>query len=278
VESRKPSYWETPAGKKELATLEKMDYGKLSAGNLYRNQLRWPDPAKEASDPLGDKHFLDYDKPLIEQPEVLAKLKESGLLEKSMKQGGFYQQDIPSGLFKGEHMLGMNGSRGRYGNPLDSQELYQAGIPGIRYLDEEASSAGAGTHNYVTFDDSLVNILERNGQPVTAPQPGLLGKMVAPQDEALRVAQALPDNAPMTKLYVSMGGQRFPADNMLDAARKYDMYREQANAGASMLPPVDIVDEAGNVLANFSYNGRLWKGERGAAERIEIDPANWDDR
>jgi hypothetical protein len=85
--------------------------------------------------------------------------------------------------------------------------LNRNGIPGIRYLDGGSRSAGAGTHNYVTFDDSLVNILERNGQPVTAPQPGLLGKMVAPQDEALRVAQA---NAAKP---VSEGGLGLRPDN-----------------------------------------------------------------
>ena len=58
-------------------------------------------------------------------------------------------------------MLGMNGARGRFGNPLDSQELNQAGIPGIRYLDE-----GAGSHNYVVFDDKLIDIVSRNGQPI----------------------------------------------------------------------------------------------------------------
>ena len=39
--------------------------------------------------------------------------------------------------------------------------------------------------SYVAFDPAQLNL-----SPVTAPQPGLLGKMVAPQDEVLRVAQA----------------------------------------------------------------------------------------
>jgi len=55
--------------------------------------------------------------------------------------------------------------------------------------------------------DERANILERNGQPVTAPQPGLLGKMVAPQDDALRVAQA---NAAKP---VSEGGLGLRPDN-----------------------------------------------------------------
>ena len=40
-------------------------------GNLYNVNLRWPDPAREAADPLGPQHFLDWDKPLSEQPHVM---------------------------------------------------------------------------------------------------------------------------------------------------------------------------------------------------------------
>jgi hypothetical protein len=156
-----------------------------SAGNLYRNQLRWPDPAREAADPLSDKHFLDWDKPLSEQsPEVQQVI--NGLGERYQVSDGQTTkfQQFPES-FTGSDLYKRLGISERY----NSKELADIGIPGIRYLDGGSRSAGAGTHNYVTFDDNLVNILERNGQPVTAPQPGLLGKMVAPQDEALRVAQ-----------------------------------------------------------------------------------------
>ena len=44
--------------------------------------------------------------------------------------------------------------------------LADQGIPGIRYLDQGSRGAGQGTHNYVVFDDSLLQILKRNGLPV----------------------------------------------------------------------------------------------------------------
>ena len=46
--------------------------------------------------------------------------------------------------------------------------LHEAGIPGIRYLDQGARSAGEGSRNYVVFDPSLINIMrkyKRGGAP-----------------------------------------------------------------------------------------------------------------
>ena len=44
-----------------------------------------------------------------------------------------------------------------------SEALRQAGIPGIRYLDQGSRGAGEGTRNYVLFDDNLVEILRKYG-------------------------------------------------------------------------------------------------------------------
>jgi hypothetical protein len=46
--------------------------------------------------------------------------------------------------------------------------LRQAGIPGIRYLDGGSRGAGQGSSNFVVFpgEESLLTILERNGQPL----------------------------------------------------------------------------------------------------------------
>jgi hypothetical protein len=45
--------------------------------------------------------------------------------------------------------------------PQTSRTLKEAGIPGIRYLDQGSRGAGNGTRNYVVFDDSLINILAK---------------------------------------------------------------------------------------------------------------------
>ena len=44
-----------------------------------------------------------------------------------------------------------------------SEQLRQAGIPGIRYLDQGSRGAGTGTRNYVVFDDKLIDIIKKYG-------------------------------------------------------------------------------------------------------------------
>lgn len=134
----------------------------LGRGNLYRNQLRWPDPAREAADPLSSDHFLHWDKPLSEQPYAMERLRDSEYLNEQLKAGGFSPSDIDSGLFEGRHLV----SAKRTGIADESEAMRQLGIPGIRYLDGGSRGAGAGSHNYVVFDDSLIDIVSRNGQPV----------------------------------------------------------------------------------------------------------------
>lgn len=42
--------------------------------------------------------------------------------------------------------------------------LREAGVPGIRYLDEGSRAAGTGTHNIVMFDDAPIEIVERKAE------------------------------------------------------------------------------------------------------------------
>jgi hypothetical protein len=44
-----------------------------------------------------------------------------------------------------------------------SQKLKEAGIPGIKYLDAGSRGAGDGSRNYVVFDDALIEILRKYG-------------------------------------------------------------------------------------------------------------------
>jgi hypothetical protein len=44
-----------------------------------------------------------------------------------------------------------------------AQKLREAGIPGIKYLDQGSRGAGEGTHNFVVFSDDIVNILRKYG-------------------------------------------------------------------------------------------------------------------
>jgi hypothetical protein len=61
------------------------------------------------------------------------------------------------------------------GSVAQSEKLREAGIPGIKYLDQGSRTAGQGTNNYVLFDDSLIEILRKYGLV------GLLGGGAASQ-------------------------------------------------------------------------------------------------
>jgi hypothetical protein len=86
--------------------------------------------------------MLDWDKPLSQQsPEVMAALQNSGVLESAIKQGGFYPQDVTSGLMEGRHIFPAKRS------PKGPEEaLRAAGIPGIRYLDEGSRNTALLPH------------------------------------------------------------------------------------------------------------------------------------
>lgn len=233
-----------------------------NTGNLYRNELRWPDPAREAADPLSDKHFFEWEKPLSEQSDFVKQaVIDSGLAKQIAAEQGIAD-------------INYVGAR-HFESPENSRRLAEAGIPGIRYLDAGSRPANVvdkelyalyekygdvekavdemmkgvyntpkvkqqmregyikqlneqkQTHNYVTFSDDLVNILERNGVPVTAPQPGL-SRIEAPQAKALREAQI---NAAKP---VSEGGLGLRPDNTPEeraAAMGFDTDAYHATGG-----------------------------------------------
>lgn len=167
------------------------DVENTDLGHLYNVELRWPDAAREAADPLGEHHLLDWDAPLSEQPqmmkfineeeakttkkaldkrlETLASIGESHPNAESVKrQIELLREEMESPSESGLKRL----TGGEYFNYLrrrnidpkaQSEMLLQYGIPGIRYLDQGSRGAGQGTRNYVMFDDALANIVSRNG-------------------------------------------------------------------------------------------------------------------
>jgi hypothetical protein len=153
--------------------------------------------------------MLDYDKPLSEQhldvQAALAKLDPDTY--------------SPTGLDYSPEETGQMIYMRMANSPLAktqadaSKVLRQAGIPGIRYLDQSSRDAGKGTSNFVVFDPADMTILERNGmtaQDVLAQEgKGLVPPVqrVAPQDEALRLAQE------RAALPVEQGGLGLPVDN-----------------------------------------------------------------
>ncbi len=120
--------------------------------------------------------FLDWDRPLSEQPSIIQELAKPksdlrfGNAEKAPVKGS----DV-------YHMVARQQPNPAFSDPLDathiidvagaSKQFREAGIPGIKYLDQGSRGAGQGTNNYVVFDDKLIDILRKYGLAGMAPAP-----------------------------------------------------------------------------------------------------------
>jgi hypothetical protein len=94
---------------------------------------------------LPDTHIrrmLDWDSPLKDQPLPIRKLAKSLGMDLNDLGG-----DLLSKVGKGDE---------------GKKILQDAGIPGVKYLDQTSRDAKTGTRNFVVFDDKYLNILERN--------------------------------------------------------------------------------------------------------------------
>ena len=95
--------------------------------------------------------MLDWDKPLNQQPKTFQDL--------IYKLPRFQDSYVVSKTTGGEAYGELSGTLG--GSAKASQVLRQAGIPGIRYLDEGSRGTGKGTSNFVVFpgEEEAVRIL-----------------------------------------------------------------------------------------------------------------------
>lgn len=100
--------------------------------------------------------FLDWDLPLSQQSEKVRDTVLSMVPENDR---------YPNSLQGKDAVLSLQASQP--GKFLDRSEvspmLREAGIPGIKYLDQMSRAAGDGSRNYVVFDDSLIEILKKYG-------------------------------------------------------------------------------------------------------------------
>lgn len=113
--------------------------------------------------------FLDWDKPLSQQPEAVRKayadaLRGLGHKDPSKIEGSPFASS-------GEGLENLVNTWAKYDRAKASSALRDAGIPGIKYKDAMSRDGGGpGTSNYVVFDDKLIEILRKYGllPPVAA--------------------------------------------------------------------------------------------------------------
>ena len=82
----------------------------------------------------------------------------------------------------------------RFGNDVDAAgELSGSNIPGIKYLDQGSRASGEGSHNYVVFDPTNIDILKKYGLAGLGGAAGAGAMMNQPQSaQAGQFPQAPP--------------------------------------------------------------------------------------
>ena len=127
---------------RSLAALDELKGKDLSfnpnPGHMYEVNVN-ADPA----------HFLDWDKRMMDQ---------SGHVQDTLRP--LMQQDAAS---KALWMSNPTGEELVRGLPGLEARMSAAGIPGIRYLDQNSRGAGEGTKNSVVFDPATMEIIRRYG-------------------------------------------------------------------------------------------------------------------
>jgi len=120
------------------------------AGRMYEVNIR-----------ANPDEFLDWDKPISQQPEAV----EAAVwrhLESVLDQPGPIMDDVferfERGEATGKDIVELFGDKKRA-----TEVLREAGIPGIKYLDQGSRAAGEGTRNYVLFRDDIIDIIRKYG-------------------------------------------------------------------------------------------------------------------
>lgn len=151
-------------------------------GNIRRGGRMY-----EVSINADPEDFLDWDKPLSQQPETVWRLFNDSLKAKGIETRSIgkrndgselvdvYQRGGGSfGVFPPDRVKDVmdrpadffpvaSGKDLKENLGLSEDVLREAGIPGIRYLDQGSRGAGEGSRNYVVFDDALIEIMKKYG-------------------------------------------------------------------------------------------------------------------
>lgn len=149
-----PEYgWDAATNYAKSIDLSKFK-GVPTPGNLYKVDL--PDE-KIAT-------MLDWDKPMAEQRNLIEKMRKALIGEGSplsnvqqFELNDFLSDKVRMRNLSPQSIVDLN-------NPKIVKRLSEAGIPGVKYLDQFSREAGQGTRNFVTFpgEEKNMTILERN--------------------------------------------------------------------------------------------------------------------
>jgi hypothetical protein len=140
-------------GQEWLAAYERIANELVTRGIVYKVDL----PAEAIA------RMLDWDAALSNQPpEVQSALKDAGIADvDKWTDAGLKGRELYNRAKRGAPVkLPLNQSDDQ---AFASERLKQAGVTGIRYLDQQSRSGEKATSNFVLFDDKLARIIEVNG-------------------------------------------------------------------------------------------------------------------
>jgi len=193
------SVWREPGMTQDIANIYARGYDESALkegfnGYVY-DALAYADPAD----------MVNWDAPLRDQPEnVKAALRKTF----DARYGDGFFDKYASGPNTYEDIV-------ENFDEIDPAELSaalnEAGVPGVRYLDQFSRKAGSGTNNYVFFDDGVLDITARDGVPMlrNQPQGGLLDRLRAfVGDDSGSVMLPLGGNEPTRAPFEMPGGMQ----------------------------------------------------------------------
>ena len=155
--------WQARQLERSLDLVDSHPIEKAWGGRMYEVNIK-----------ANPEDFLDWDKPLSQQSEKVqaALSKEFGDVVGSPNWHEGYPGARVWDSLIGAYDTTALGAKPRDATTKAQQALRDAGIPGIRYLDQGSRGAGEGSRNYVVFDDALIDITHKDGQPVRMPDDG----------------------------------------------------------------------------------------------------------
>jgi hypothetical protein len=133
--------------------------------------------------------------------------------------------------------------------PAASDVLKEAGIPGIKYLDQGSRAAGEGSSNYVMFRDDIIDIVRKYGWAgLAAFGIGENEAKAAGVENPKGVPLSELGNAPLTPNALSTAAPNFGGSAVLDAIERMNTARNK-RAG----PPSDNSDQVLNRYVKDRY-------------------------
>jgi len=149
-----PKHFITQDLRKDIKELEALKAKSLgSGGSMYQVRIN--------ADP---NDFLDWDAPLSGQSEKVRAAGSRRALPDDLPR---VQRQIADGSISGAGLYRAPLQIGGRSDAPATRAWAEAGIPGIKYLDQGSRSAGEGSRNFVVFDPKIIDIMKRYG--VAAP-------------------------------------------------------------------------------------------------------------